>query len=64
MSWEDYGKGPGKWDRDEIKPMCAFDMSDPKQARECMSLENLRPLWWEENLEKAAEDRRLYGKKT
>ena len=62
MSWENYGKGPGMWVRDEIKPMCAFDMSDPKQARECMRLENLRPLWWEENLKKAAEDRRLYGK--
>jgi hypothetical protein len=63
MSWENYGRGPGKWVRDEIKPMCAFDMSDPEQARECMRLENLRPLWWEENLEKAAKDRRLYGKK-
>ena len=62
MSWENYGKGPGKWVRDEIKPMCAFDMSDTEQARECMRLENLRPLWWEENLKKAAEDRRLYGK--
>ena len=61
MSWENYGKGPGKWVRDEIKPMCAFDMSDPEQARECMRLENLRPLWWEDNLLKAAEDRRLYG---
>ena len=63
MSWENYGLGPGKWVRDEIKPMCAFDMSDPKQARECMRLENLRPLWWEENLKKGAEDRRLYGMK-
>ena len=63
MSWENYGLGPGMWVRDEIKPMCAFDMSDPKQARECMRLENLRPLWWEDNLKKAAEDRRLYGQK-
>lgn len=62
MSWENYGKGPGKWVRDEIKPMCAFDMSDPNQARECMRLDNLRPLWWEDNLKKAPEDRRLYGK--
>ena len=61
MSWENYGKGPGKWVRDEIKPMCAYDMSDPKQAAECMRLENLRPLWWEANLLKAQEDRRLYG---
>jgi len=61
MSWENYGLGPGKWVRDEIKPMCAFDMSDKKQAQECMQLENLRPLWWEENLKKAAEDRRIYG---
>lgn len=59
MTWENYGKGPGKWVRDEIKPMCAFDMSDPEQARECMRLENLRPLWWEDNLKKAAEDRKL-----
>lgn len=61
MSWENYGLGPGKWVRDEIKPMCAFDMRDPVQARECMKLENLRPMWWEENLKKASEDRRLFG---
>lgn len=62
MTWENYGKGPGKWVRDEIKPMCAFDMSDPEQARECMRLENLQPLWWEDNLKKAAEDRKHSAK--
>ena len=58
MSWENLGKGPGKWVRDEIKPMCSFDMTDMEQARECLSLENLRPIWWEENASKIADDRK------
>lgn len=59
MSWENYGKGPGKWVRDEIVPMCAFDMRDKEQAKRCLDLKNLRPMWWEANLKKAAQDRRL-----
>ncbi len=56
MSWDNYGVGPGKWVRDEIVPMCSFDMTDPKQAKECMRLENLRPLWHEANQRKAKID--------
>ena len=59
MTWENYGYGPGKWVRDEIIPMCSFDMTDPSQARKCMKLENLRPLWFEENARKAKNDRKL-----
>ena len=63
MSWDNMGKGKGKWVRDEITPMCAFDMSDVNQARECLRLENLRPVWWEENARKIADDRKQSRKR-
>jgi hypothetical protein len=53
MSWENYGKFG--WHIDHIKPCCSFDMSDPKQQRECFHYKNLQPLW-------AIDNHRKWGK--
>lgn len=47
MSWSNYGRGIGKWNIDHIRPICMFDICDPAKVN---ALENLRPLWAEENL--------------
>jgi hypothetical protein len=51
MSWDNYGhKG---WHLDHIKPCASFDLTDPKQQKQCFHYTNLQPLWWWENLEKS-----------
>ena len=57
MARENYGfKG---WHIDHIKPMSAFDLSDPEQLKECCHYKNLQPLWWYDNLSKG----KNYGNK-
>lgn len=53
MSWDNYG--PNGWHVDHIKPCALFDLSDPKQQKECFHFTNLQPLW--------AKDNRSKGKK-
>jgi len=50
MSWDNYGYYG--WHLDHIKPCVCFDLTDPKQQKECFSWKNIRPLWWKDNLEK------------
>ena len=50
MSWANYGK----WHVDHIRPCAAFDLTDPAQFAECWALDNLRPLWAQENCKKGA----------
>jgi hypothetical protein len=52
MSWENHGKGPGKWNIDHIKPCAAFDLSRENELSQCFHYTNLQPLWSEENLSK------------
>jgi hypothetical protein len=50
MNWNNYGlKG---WHIDHIKPCSSFDLTDPKQQKECFHYTNLQPLWAKDNLEK------------
>jgi hypothetical protein len=52
MTWENYGS----WHVDHRKPISSFNFSshnDP-DFRECWSLDNLQPLWGEENWSKGA----------
>lgn len=52
MSWDNYGK----WHVDHIRPKSSYNFtstSDP-QFLECWSLDNLRPLWAEDNIRKGA----------
>lgn len=49
MTWDNHGK----WHIDHIKPCCAFDLTDPKQQRDCFHYSNLQPLWAVDNLKKS-----------
>jgi hypothetical protein len=48
MNWQNYGD----WHIDHIRPCCSFDLTDPKQQRECFHYSNLQPLWAKDNLAK------------
>jgi hypothetical protein len=51
MSWDNHSlKG---WHIDHIKPCASFDLTDPKQQKECFHYTNLQPLWAEDNLRKS-----------
>jgi hypothetical protein len=45
MSWENYGKGIGKWNIDHIIPCNIFYFIDPSEQKQCFHYTNLRPLW-------------------
>jgi len=51
MSWENYGD----WHVDHIKPISSFDINEigDNEFMECWKLDNLRPLWGEENIRKS-----------
>jgi len=50
MSWQNIGK----WQIDHIKPISSFNFTsyEDKEFKECWSLDNLQPLWAEDNLSK------------
>ena len=52
MTWSNYGFYG--WHIDHIKPCDVFDLSDPKQQKECFNYKNQQPLWAKENLTKGA----------
>jgi hypothetical protein len=45
MNWLNYGE----WEIDHIRPCSSFDLSDPKQQKECFHYTNLQPLWKQDN---------------
>lgn len=49
MTWDNYGRGHGKWVIDHIRPCASFDLCDSRQQKDCFHYTNLQPLWWEEN---------------
>jgi len=51
MSWDNYG--PSGWHVDHIKECHTFDLSDPKQQKECFHYSNQRPLWAKDNLSRS-----------
>lgn len=54
MSWDNYGKGDGKWSIDHIRPCASFDLTDPEQQRACFHWSNMQPLWWKDNCIKSS----------
>ena len=56
MSWDNFGKGPGKWHVDHIVPLSSFkfDSMDDSEFRAAWALTNLRPLWGPDNQVKGA----------
>jgi hypothetical protein len=51
MTWKNYGFYG--WHIDHIIPCSSFDMTDPKQQKQCFHYTNLQPLWAEDNLRKS-----------
>jgi hypothetical protein len=51
MTWDNYGE----WHVDHIKPISSFQITEigDKEFMSCWSLENLQPLWGEENIRKS-----------
>ena len=54
MSWDNYGT---YWSIDHIKPLIAFDLTDPTQLEEACNFKNLRPITITENCSKATKDK-------
>jgi len=54
MTWENHGIGRGKWNIDHIIPTSLFNITSTKCRgfKACWELENLRPMWSEDNLRK------------
>ena len=55
MSWDNYGKGKNKWNIDHIIPISKFNISSKNSPdfKICWSLNNLQPLWTENNVRKS-----------
>lgn len=51
MTWENRGV---VWEIDHIKPVCAFDLTDPAERLLVNHFTNLRPVWPEENRKKGS----------
>lgn len=51
MNWENWGKGPGTWQVDHIKPLAQFAMGTAPSV--VNALDNLRPLSFEENIRRS-----------
>lgn len=54
MTWTNWGRLPGSWQIDHIRPLASFDLTDRDQLLEACHYTNLQPLWWQENLKKGA----------
>jgi hypothetical protein len=48
MSWDNYGE----WHIDHIKPKSWFSVDSEQELKKCWSLDNLQPLWADENWSK------------
>mgnify|MGYP001008338620 CR=1 FL=1 len=54
MTWDNLGKGEGKWQIDHIIPCSYFDLTKEENQRICFNYRNLQPLWASENNTKKA----------
>jgi len=52
MTWENYGRGEGKWQVDHITPVSSFDQEDHLQQLICWNFKNTQALWSHENMAK------------
>lgn len=53
MTWENWGKGHGKWQLDHVVPVSHFNLSEPDEQRLCFHYTNYQPLWHVENASKS-----------
>ncbi len=57
MTWENYGRKQKKgWDIEHKRPIKIFNFSsyEDKEFKECWTINNLQPMWHEENMRKGA----------
>ncbi len=54
MSWENWGRGRGRWHLDHKLPIASFDLTDEEAQRVCFHWSNFQPLWSDENIRKGA----------
>lgn len=52
MSWDNYGKGDGKWNIDHIIPCAKFDLTKKGDQLKCFHWSNLQPMWERDNIRK------------
>ncbi len=57
MTWNNWGKGPGTWQIDHIRPMSLFDLSDRKQHLYVANFINMQPMWQDDHNAKSVQDR-------
>jgi hypothetical protein len=50
MTWDNYGRGKGRWHIDHKIPFALLDLSDSEQFARAVHYENLRPRWSEDNV--------------
>lgn len=53
MTWDNYGKGSGKWNIDHIVGCNNFDLSIEENIYKCFNYKNLRPMWHEDHVKKS-----------
>jgi hypothetical protein len=52
MSWDNYGRGVGRWSIDHIKPLSKFNLENMEELRAACHYNNMQPMWNEENSSK------------
>ena len=57
MSWEEFNNS--RIHIDHRTPCCSYDLTKEDEQRKCFHYTNLQPLWAEDNLSKATEDKKL-----
>jgi hypothetical protein len=53
MSWDNYGKGAGRWNIDHVLPLSLFDLTDIESLKLVCHYTNLRPMWESDNIRKS-----------
>jgi len=54
MTWENHGRGKGKWHIDHITPCASFDLTKPEEQKKCFHYTNMQPLWESDNIVKSS----------
>ena len=52
MTWENHGRGEGKWQIDHIRPVASFKGASEEELKQMNHISNLQPLWAIDNVKK------------